>query len=145
MTRETTLSYESLRLFVSMMFEYLVDLRGLDPEDHPMALLAVQEQRGRSVATRSLTTAISELFVMLKISKKACGEELDLLLAEAGAPSVALVGAWLSKKNRKVLKRGHIETDGEFEKISALRDDPALGEGERETLQLMLDQYEFGK
>lgn len=145
MTQEATPSYDSLKHFLSIMFESLADLRGLEPEEYPMALLAVQESRGRSAAMRALTTAISDLFVVLKTRTPERKDEINRKLEEAGAPSVALVAAWLSKKNGKVLQRGFIKTDDEFEQISTLRDDVTLSEEERMALQRLLDKYEFGK
>jgi hypothetical protein len=65
-------------------------------------------------------------------------------LVEAKAPSIALVRAWASRKARKVLERGHIQSDEEFEHMKGLLDTTGLGERERASIQAMVDAYEFG-
>ena len=94
---------------------------------------------------KSVTQGISDLLSFLKDTSPERRAEVDRKLIEAGAPSVALVSAWMSRKNGRVLKRGAIETDEEFERIGALRDDKTLTEDERAVFQRLLDEYEFGK
>lgn len=63
-------------------------------------------------------------------------------LSAAGAPSIAMVRAWFSRKAGIILSRGRIESEEEFYLIGSLLDNPDLSE--RDTLQRLLDGFEFG-
>jgi hypothetical protein len=92
----------------------------------------------------SLRLGIGDMLGSLKHERP---ENLQILahdLSVAGAPSIAMVRAWFSKKVGAILSRGRIESEEEFYLIESMLDNPELSDGERDSLQRMLDGFEFG-
>lgn len=138
------LTYKELKRFLEIILPSVVDLGVVPPESRPMAVLSRLEAQSQARAMKGLKMAVTDVLVPLA---RVPAEELDRLsrqLVEAKAPSIALVRAWASRKARKVLERGHIQSDEEFEHMKGLLDTTGLGEQERARIQAMVDAYEFG-
>lgn len=144
MTKSSRLTYDDLKRFFDVALSELLDLSSVPPEDLPMTALSRLEAQSRAQATTGLKMAIKDLMVPLAMAPVAKLDRLSVRLAEAGAPSVALIRAWASRGAGKVLDRGYIRSDEEFYQLNGLLDGADLEEHERERIQAIVDAYEFG-
>lgn len=125
------LSISDLKLFLAVVVSYTFDLSRLAPEDRPLTLLSKLESEGKTGAERAVKTAVSDLLASLAHAPYQRRVEISKALADVGAPSIAVVKAWLSRKKGSVLARGSIQSDDEFKTVKAVLDLPDLRPGAR--------------
>ncbi|MGN6479161.1 hypothetical protein [Luteibacter sp.] len=138
------LTYEQLKLFFEAALPRVFPSDHLPPDQHPLAHLARAERVSEKRAMESLRLGIADMLSSLKHEQP---EKLRLIahdLSIAGAPSVAMVRAWFSKKVGLILSRGKIDSEEEFHLVRSVLDNPDLSDEEREELQGLLDRFEFG-
>lgn len=144
MSDELFITYEDQRRFFQIVLPELLDMRIFPAGETPIDILARLEEENLSRAKKSLRPMIVDLMVPLAHESQAKLERLSAKLADAGAPSLRLVGAWVSKNTKRVIARGVIRSDEEFEQMKGLLDIPDLANQERSKVQSMVDAYEFG-
>lgn len=135
------MTYDSLKKFFLIILEAQGDLSILPPEKRPAAVLEMYEAKGLRTAMRVLKSDLAILMVPLETMPPEKMAEINVKLAEEGAPSIAMVKAWMNRKNSPVFERGYIVSDDEFYRLGALVDQL---DGEEERLvRSLLDKYEF--
>jgi hypothetical protein len=144
MNADTALTYEQIKNFVVTAIPYAFDLSGLREDEHPLARIEKLEAVSEAKALRSMKTAVSDLLTIFSREPAEKLERLSHSLIVAGAPSLALIRAWSSRKIGAILIKGSIESDTEFEQLSAFLDLQGLKDEERRQIQRMVDAYEFG-
>ena len=135
------MTYDSLKKFFLIILEAQGDLSILPPEKRPAAVLEMYEAKGLRTAMRVLRSDLAILMVPLQTMPPEKMAEINDKLAKEGAPSIAMVKAWMNRKNSPVFERGYIVSDDEFYRLGALVDQL---DGEEERLvRSLLDKYEF--
>lgn len=136
------IEYDQLKLFLRISAEAMFGPEVSTSESSPMRFLERLEQENPAQARRSLRLGISDAMSWIRLEPQLAAP-LPERLAAAGAPSIEMVRAYLSKKWSAIIKRGTIETDDEYYLIRELVDAPDLSTKERLQLTEMLDAYEI--
>ncbi|QWT20269.1 hypothetical protein KPL74_21320 [Bacillus sp. NP157] len=145
MTDRPVVTYESLKLFFATIFNATARPSVVTEDNHPIIILEREEAvRSKTSLMPELKQATSDFLIDVAALSPERRAALDRDLAAAGAPSVSVVRAWLSRKTGAVLKRGRIASDEEFQLVRNLLDERGLGEDEAAVVQALLDAYEFG-
>jgi hypothetical protein len=100
------------------------------------------EKESPALARKALRLGISDAMSALSDERPEALDALSAKLEEAGAPSIEMIRAYLSKKWAAIVKRGSIETDEQFYLVRELVDDPGLTSTDRDRLNHMLEVYE---
>jgi polyhydroxyalkanoate synthesis regulator phasin len=136
-------SYESLKTFIRIYTETIIDVTVLPEDQRPMHLLAQREKRSMAQAKRAVRVTAADVISNLADESAQTLAEFSARLAAANAPTIASVRAMVSKKLEKVVSRGAIKSEEEFYLVKDLLDSPSLPDDERRKLEIMLDAFEF--
>jgi polyhydroxyalkanoate synthesis regulator phasin len=142
---QTMIEYEDLKLFYSLLVDVVFDPMHIAGEASPVRVLEKIEEENRSMAKRSLRMGISDAMTMLRDESPEAVSEFSERLASAGAPSIAMVRAHLSKRWNAIVEQGAIATDEQFYLVRELLDAPDIPEKDRLKLVGMLDAYEANR
>jgi hypothetical protein len=136
-------SYESLKSFIRIYTETVIDVTVLPEDQRPMHLLAQREKRSMADARRAVRETAADVVSNLAGESAQKLAEFSSRLAAANAPSIASVRAMVSKKLGAAIKRGKLKNEEEFYLVKDLLDSPSLPDDERRKLEMMLDTFEF--
>ncbi|NII55171.1 hypothetical protein [Luteibacter sp. SG786] len=136
------LDYDQLKLFFQVVVGVIFDPRHIEGDANPIRVLGRMEKESRALAAKGLRLGISDAISMLRDERPETIAALSAKLEEAGAPSIEMIRAYLSKKWAAIVKRGSIETDEQFYLVRELVDDPGLTSMDRDRLNNMLEVYE---
>ncbi|NID05088.1 hypothetical protein HBF26_09335 [Luteibacter jiangsuensis] len=136
------LDYDQLKLFFQVVVGVIFDPRHIEGDANPIRVLGRMEKESRALAAKGLRLGISDAISMLRDERPETIAALSAKLEEAGAPSIEMIRAYLSKKWAAIVKHGSIETDEQFYLVRELVDDPGLTSADRDRLNHMLDVYE---
>ncbi len=145
MNQSVALTYDQLRLFVVTAMPYAFDLGALSHADHPLTAIEALERKSQAQAMSGIKMAASDLVSMFANESASKLKQIEADLADAGSPSLALVTAYIRRNTTKIVQRGAIKSDEEFEQMKAVLDTPNLDDELRTKLQSLVDGYEFGK
>jgi len=136
------LDYDQLKLFYQVVVGVIFEPRHIEGDANPIRVLGRMEKESRALAAKGLRLGISDAISMLRDERPETIAALSAKLEEAGAPSIEMIRAYLSKKWVAIVKHGSIETDEKFYLVRELVDDPSLTSKDCEKLALMLENYE---
>lgn len=136
------IDYDELKMFYRVVVPEVFDPRFIEGNADPVQVLDRMEQSSPALARKALRVGVSDAMTKLNDESPEVLASLSAKLAEAGAPSIAMIRAYLSKKWAAIVKRGSIETDEQFYLVRELVDDPGLTSMDRDRLNHMLDVYE---
>ena len=136
------LDYDQLKLFYQVVVGVIFEPRHIEGDANPIRVLGRMEKESRTLAAKGLRLGISDAISQLRDERPETIAALSAKLEEAGAPSIEMIRAYLSKKWAAIVKRGSIETDEQFYLVRELVDDPGLTSMPRDRLNHMLEVYE---
>ncbi|MGN6091864.1 MAG: hypothetical protein ACTHOL_05895 [Luteibacter jiangsuensis] len=136
------LDYDQLKLFYQVVVGVIFEPRHIEGDANPIRVLGRMEKESRTLAAKGLRLGISDAISQLRDERPETIAALSAKLEEAGAPSIEMIRAYLSKKWAAIVKRGSIETDEQFYLVRELVDDPGLTTMHRDRLNHMLEVYE---
>ena len=136
-------NYESLKTFIRIYTETIIDVTVLPEDQRPMHLLAQREKRSMAQARSAVRETAADVISNLADESAQTLAEFSARLAAANAPTIASVRAMVSTKLAKVISRGAIKSEEEFYLVKDLLDSPSLPDDERTKLEIMLDMFEF--
>lgn len=136
------IEYDELKLFYRIVVPAVFDPRFIEGDANPVRVMERMEKSSPALARRALRVGISDAMTKLNDESPEALASLSAKLAEAGAPSIEIIRAYLSKKWAAIVKRGSIETDEQFYLVRELVDDPGLTSMDRDRLIHMLEVYE---
>lgn len=139
-----SLTYRDLRRFFEIALPFAFDMRSMPKEIHPLTLLDEREAAGESQASKALALALNDVLGQLSTESQTTLDSLSKDLELADAPSLFIMKAWSDRRIGAILGRGVIKDEQEFETMTSMLDQAQLSPSERDKIQAMVDQFEFG-
>ncbi len=134
--------YERLKGFVGRCFDRLIARSGdIDPDAHPLAVLAKMESTAPRRARQGLTMAINDCLERSAGLSPAEVRAFDADLASQGLPTLSELRLRFWRRIHAVLKRGRIRSEVEYYAIKNAAD-VAQADEERARLWALIEDYE---
>lgn len=145
MREDTEPGYQEMKEFLSFFSERFFSLDGLPPEHRPLAVLeALEERKGKKIASRGLRQAINDCIEMSRHMKPDAVKQIDTELRKRGTITLSELRKQYSKEYAKIVKLGKVKNETEYYLVRSMLDDTSerMPNAERELLEKILSAYE---
>lgn len=143
MQNEAEPKYADLKAFFSFYSERYLKVEDMPPDKRPIESLEALEKKSMKAASRGLRQAINDCVAMSIHFDQKEVEQLDLQLRKQGIVTLSELRRRYSKAYAKVVERGQIRNEMEYNLVRNVLDDPSLREPQtRALLERMISVYE---
>ncbi|WP_157778426.1 hypothetical protein [Massilia violaceinigra] len=136
-------SYAEFKECVAVLFPLVMPQINLPIEKHPLSVLSAMEVSSPANARAGLAMALNDLIQGSFLISSDQIKEIDTLLASKGLFTLTKLRYLYSDKIQKIVRRGIISNDVEYYLLKNIVDSGVCENSPRETLEKMLDNYEF--